>query len=123
MSGTIFADAYRIVRKNVNYGDFHQGAEPDGAPGVIGEDQESSSVRTDFTQSHSIQNGCHGLFSNAEMEVASIVMIGFKVAGSFECQSSFGGRSQVGSSSNQPGDSERDGVLHLRGRVATGHTF
>ena len=63
------------------------------------------------------------MLANAEVEVASAVIIGLEVAGAIEGEPCLGGRSQVGRTAEQPGNILCDRVECLRRRVAGGEAF
>jgi hypothetical protein len=48
MSWTVFTVAHRIVCKDKNRWQLHQGREPDGRPRVITEDEEACAVGPKF---------------------------------------------------------------------------
>src|SRR5579864_4435907 len=123
MCGSVFTQADGIVGEDVNHWNFHERCQSHGRARVVAENQKSSSKRPDFTQGHSIQSRTHGMFADAKVKIPSAVLAGFKVSRSIKCQTRFSGRSQVGCSTDEPGNILCHRIQHLGGRVASGKAF
>ena len=54
MGGAVFSYADRVVREDVDHGDFHNRAEADGRPHVVGEDEESRAERSHLGEGHAV---------------------------------------------------------------------
>ena len=56
---------------NDNCREFHQRAQPHRAAHVIDKDEESRTEAPDLHQTQSVQDGSHGMFVDAEVKIAS----------------------------------------------------
>ena len=81
MSGAILANSNGVVSEHVNHRELHQGAQAQGAPHVIDEDEKSRAEGPDFHQAHSVQDRAHGVFTDSEMEIASGIVLRREIAG------------------------------------------
>jgi len=71
MGWSILTDSNRIMSKNPACWDFHNGRKTNDRLHVVTGDEESRTERTQLTESHSVHDRPHGVFTNTEMEVAS----------------------------------------------------
>src|SRR5215470_19579333 len=71
--GTIFTQTDRIVSKDVDHRNFHNGGQPHRRARVIAEDQKTRAKWTNFAQRHSIQGGAHGVLADAEVKISASV--------------------------------------------------
>ena len=123
MGWAVLADSDRIVSKNINDRDFHQGAQPHRAPHVIDENKEPRAEGPYLHQAQSVQDGSHGVFADAEVKIASAVVLRLKVAGAFLRDPGLGGWSEICGSSNQPGNVPGGCVQHHTRRLAGSQAF
>ena len=113
MRWAVFAHTNRVVGKHVDDGNFHDGRQPHGGARVVAEDQEAGAKWTYLAEGHAIQDGAHGVFANSEMEVSSGILAGFEITCTLKGQTSLGRRSQVGCTTDQPGDIFGKSIHHL----------
>ena len=78
MRRPIFAEAYRVVGKDVEYGQFHQCGKPDRWPHIVAEREERRTERAQFREHEPIDDGAHGVFAHAKMHDASAGRVGLK---------------------------------------------
>src|SRR6202795_3571808 len=123
VSRPIFADPDRVVREDIDDGDFHERREPDRRTHIVAEDQEARAKGPNLGQCHAVENRAHRVLTNAKVQIAPAVVRGSKVAGSLECKPSFGGRRQIGGSTHHPRHLTRNRIQHLGGSVPPGYTL
>ena len=72
VGGAVFSQANGIVGEHIDHTQFTQCREADGADHVAGEHQEGAAVGNQAAAviSNAIENGCHGVFAHAEVQVA-----------------------------------------------------
>src|SRR5262249_56274541 len=102
MRWTVFAQADGIVGEDIDDWNFHERGEAHGWASVVAEDQERGAKRADFAQHHSIQNGTHSVFADAEVEIPSFVVAGFEVAGAVEREPRLSRGRKIGCAADQP---------------------
>ena len=108
----------RIVREDVDDGNFHHGAQPHAAAHVIRKNEEGRAERTHFGQAHAVDNRGHGMFANAEVQVSAAIISGLKTGRSVKGKKRLGRRRKIGRATQQPGNILRNGVLDFAGGVA-----
>ena len=67
-------------------GQFHQGREPDGGPGVVAEDEESRAEGPELGQRQPVHDRRHGVLADAEVQVLPAGAVGLEIAGAVEVQ-------------------------------------
>src|SRR5262249_15349525 len=87
MCRPIFADSNRIVGKNMDNRDFHQGAQADCRPAVVAKDQESRSKWSNLREGQTIEDGAHSVFANTEMKIPSGRILRAEISGAIKGQS------------------------------------
>ena len=75
MGRPILADANGVVREDVDYGQLHQGAEPECAPKIIAENKKTGAIGPDLYQAHPVEDRGHRMLPDAEVEVATGVIL------------------------------------------------
>ena len=123
MGWSIFADADGIVREYVDYGNFHQRAEPDRTSPVVAENQEPRPEGSQLRQREPVENRPHRMFTNAKMQVAAGSTVRLKITRAGKSQSRPGGRSEVCRSSDDPGKIRCDGIEDFGRGVASGYSL
>ena len=72
MRGTVFPKPNRVVGKDVDHVQFHQGGQPNRAARVVAEYQERGTQRHQSTvQRDPIEYGTHGVLADAEVQIAA----------------------------------------------------
>jgi hypothetical protein len=75
MRRTIFANADRVVREDVDVRQLRERGEPDRRPAVIREDHKRRAGRAeDAVIADTIQNGAHPVLTDAEADVPAVVL-------------------------------------------------
>ena len=110
MRWPVFSHADRVVRENVNRGDFHQCAEAHARPHVVAEIKERCAERAEFRQRHAVHDCAHGMFPHSEVDVAPAILIRVEVSRTVKRQVRLVGFGQVRRSANQPRDILRQRV-------------
>ena len=64
-------------------------------------------------QCEPVHDRAHGVFANAEVQIATAVFLGLEIPGSLKCKPRFGRGRQVGRTADQPGIMRCDGVEDL----------
>ena len=75
MRRSVFAQADRIVREDVNYRHLHEGCQANRRAHVVAEIEERAAEGPQLRDRHAIQRGTHGMFANAEMNIAPAVLV------------------------------------------------
>ena len=114
----IFADADRIVRQDVEHRLMHDAGQPHAAPHVVGKDEEGRRVRSQARQRQAVDDSGHGVFANAEVQVASRVAAGQKLARTVEGQRRLIAGGQIGRTADHQGNVRGDRIEHLAAGVA-----
>src|SRR5450631_1354455 len=104
MRWPVFADADGVVGKDVDYGDFHDGAEAHGRFAVVAENKEGRNERAQFGERQTVPDRAHGVFADTEMEVAPAAGLRLEIAHTIECEASLGRGIKIGRATQQPGD-------------------
>src|SRR5216684_9416942 len=102
MGGAVFAHPNGVMSEDIDDRYFHDRRQSHGRTRIIAEDHEARAKRANLAERKPVQDGAHGMLAYTEMEVASGVTAGFKIAGAIEGEARFGGRSQVGRTADQP---------------------
>src|SRR5471032_2975403 len=123
MGGAVFAEADGIVSKDVERRDFHQGSQTNAGPHVIAEVEESAAESARTGKNDAGDGRGHGVFANAEVQVAASVFAGLKISGAFKLEGSFSRGRQIGGAANQPWNVLRDNVQDLAGTLAGGNAL
>src|SRR5712672_3755873 len=123
MLWAIFADADGIVREYVNYGNFHQRAEPDRAAAIVAENQEPRSEGSQLRQREAVENCPHRVFTDPKVQVAARSTVGLKITRARESQSRPSGRSKVCRTPDHPGKIRRNGIEDFGRGVASGDSL
>src|SRR4029453_6888423 len=95
MRWSIFADADRIVREDVDHRDFHEGAQADGRAAVVAENEEPRSEGSKLRQREAIEDGAHGVLTNAKVEIPSGRNLRAEITGTVERQTGFARRPAI----------------------------
>src|SRR6266481_6762869 len=81
MGRAIFADADRVVSKNVNVWKLRQRGEPNGSTTIIGKHQEGRARSAEQPMIRdAVEDGTHAVLANAETDVSSAEIIAIKIA-------------------------------------------
>ena len=123
MSGAVLADADGVVGEDVDDGDLHDRGEANGSAAIVAEDEESGPIGPDLGERHPVHHRAHRVLADAEVEVATAVLVRREVARPFEGEAGLGGRRQVGRSAHQPGNALSQGVEDLLRGIATGEAL
>src|SRR6059036_2746843 len=91
MRRSILSYANRVVRENVNRGDFHQRAEAHTRPHVVAKIEKRGAERAEFRKRHAIHDRAHGMFPHAEVDVAPSILIWIELSRTIEGQVRFVG--------------------------------
>src|SRR6267154_953615 len=89
VSRPVFSIAHRVVREHENGGQFHQRRQPDRRPRVVAEDEERRAVWSYLRAREPIQDGSHGVLTDAEVQVLSARVAGLKMPGPLISQKRF----------------------------------
>src|SRR5262249_32544268 len=84
----------------------------------VAEDQKARAERPHFAQRESVEYRSHGVFADAEVQVAAAVVPCAKVAGAVDRQPRLAGWGQVGRTTHEPWDVLRQGIQHRAGCFA-----
>ncbi len=80
MGGAVLTHGHAVVGEHIDDRQFHQGRQSNGGADVIGKDQECAAVGADApVQKHAGHDGAHGKLTDAEADVAAVVMIFLKL--------------------------------------------
>src|SRR5580704_11319339 len=101
VSRAVFTDTDRIVRENVDHGNFHDGTETDSRLAIIGKDEKGGGERAQFGERQAVGDSAHRVFANAEVHVAAAARVGLKIANTVKGEASFGGRIKVRGAAHQ----------------------
>src|SRR5450631_3711186 len=123
MSRAIFADADGVMREDMKHRQFHQGSKADRRLHVVAENQERRTERAQMAKPHSVDDGAHGVFANAEMHVAAAGGLCLQCTSAIERQVGLGGWREIGSAAQNPRHILGDGVEHLPRGVACRNAF
>ena len=104
-------------------GNLHQRGQPHAGAHVIAEIEEGRSEGADAGERHAVHAGTHGVFANSEVQIASSIVAGLKVARAFEFERGFVRGGEVGRSSDEPRDILCKRVQHFAGTLACSHAF
>src|ERR1700745_391396 len=119
----IFADSDGIVREDVDHGNFHQRAEPDGTSAVVAENQEPRPEGSQLRQRETVKNRTHRVFTDPKVQIAARSTVGLKITRARERQSRLGGRSKVRGATDHPGKIRRDGIENFGRGVTSGYSL
>src|SRR5467141_1243540 len=123
MSWAVLAQSNGIVRKHIDYRQFHQSTQAQRSAHVIDESKKARTEGSDFYQAHSVYDSTHGVFADAEMEIAGGIILRLEITGSFERKPGLSRGCQVCRSSNEPGNVLGDCVQHFSRGLASRHSF
>src|SRR5689334_11785278 len=107
---SIFADSNGVVSKDVNHRQFHNGTQANRRTRVIAEDEELRAERTQLRSREAVEYRVHRVLADAEMQVASTIVLGAEVAGAVECKTRLRRGREVGRSADEPRHILRDRV-------------
>src|SRR6266436_7322113 len=119
----IFADADGIVREYVDYGNFHQRAEPDRTSPVVAENQEPRPEGPQLRQREAVEDRPHRVFTDPKVQVSARSTVGLKITRARKSQSRLGGRSKVCRTPDHPGKIRRNGIEDFGRGVASGYSL
>src|SRR5918992_3863663 len=103
VSRAVFAIPHGVVSEHENRRQLHQGRESDGGTRVIAEDEECRAKWAKLRERKSIDDRCHGMLADPEMQVFPRQVVTFKVSRAFICECGLVRRSQIGRTSEKPG--------------------
>ena len=87
--GAVFTYTDGIVGKDVDYRNFHDGAEADGGLAIIAKNKKCGDERANFGQREAVANGGHGMLANAEVHVAAAASFGLEIPDPIEGEAGF----------------------------------
>ena len=87
---TVFTHANRVVGKHEHHRQLHDRRQADRRFHVVAEYQERRGVRPQVRQRHAVGNRPHGVFADAEMQIAAAVVLGTETPGAVERQIGLG---------------------------------
>src|SRR5258708_119373 len=96
MRRSVFPDSDGVMCKHVDDGNFHDGGKTHRRPRVIAEDQKAGAECPNLAEREAVQNGTHGVFAYAEVEISAVIASGFKIACAIEREARLGGGSEIG---------------------------
>ena len=70
----VFADADRVVREDIDDGDFHEAGEAHGRLQVVAKIEKCSTKGPQTAETHAAHGGAHGMFTHAIVNVAAAVL-------------------------------------------------
>src|ERR1700752_164662 len=103
MSRAVLANANRVVSEHENNREFHQRAHPHRTAHVIDKDEKSRTEGPDLNQTQSVQDGSHGMFADAEVEISSGIVLRREIARALLRNTGLSRWSEVRGPSDQPG--------------------
>src|SRR6266851_2130590 len=81
MGRAIFAEADRVMRKDVDDVQAHQRGEPNRRPTIVCEDHEARAERNQTAvQRDAVEDRAHPVLADAEMEIAADVIVALEIA-------------------------------------------
>src|SRR5258708_119372 len=123
MRRSVFPDSDGVMCKHVDDGNFHDGGKTHRRPRVIAEDQKAGAECPNLAEREAVQNGTHGVFAYAEVEISAVIASGFKIACAIEREARLGGGSEIGGAADQPRNILSQSIQHLGGRVTAGQAL
>src|SRR5271154_3030573 len=113
MSRAVLANSNRVVSEHENNRKLHQRAQPHRAAHVIDKDEKSRAEGPDLYQTESVQDGSHGMFTDAEVKITSGIVLRREIAGALLRNTGLGRWCEVRGPSDQPGHILGDCVQRL----------
>ena len=114
MGGPIFANSNRVVSEDIDHRELHECAQAKRPTHVIDEDEESRTKGADFDQTHSIEDGAHGMLANSEVKIASSIVFRLEVSRALKRQPGLRRGREICSTADQPRDVLGGRVQHFR---------
>ena len=109
VGGTVFANPNGVVREDVGDRKFGERREADGGAQVVSKDQEGGTAGAeDAVVSDPVADRAHGVFADAEPDIATGRICGAEVATAFDVI--FGGAVEVCGTGDELRDGLRDGI-------------
>jgi len=123
LRGSVLSQPDRVMRQDVDDGEFHDGGQAHCRSDVVSEDQEARAKRPNLGQGHPIAVGAHGKLPDSKMDVSAAVLSGGEVSGALSGESGLGRRSQIRCPPDEPGRTPCNGVENPAGRIARRQPF
>ena len=123
MRRSILANTNRIVRHHVNHGGFHQRRQPHRWFHVIGEVKEGRVEHFQTRDCHAVRRRSHAVFANSEVEVASSIVVGLKIARARHLQVNLVRFRQISRASDQPRNVLRESIQNFSRAFPSGNAF
>ena len=115
----VFSNAHGVVGENVNGREMRQCGKADGWAAVIAEDEEGRTAGTeDAVVGDAVHDAAHGVFADAEVEVASGVVGAVKVTAVLDVVQR--GAVQVGAAAGDERHGSADRLQHIAAGLAGG---
>ena len=119
MGRAVFSNAHRVVGENVNGREMRQCGKADGWAAVIAEDEEGRTAGTeDAVVGDAVHDAAHGVFADAEVEVAAGVVGAVKVTAVLDVVQR--GAVQVGAAAGDERHGSADRLQHIAAGLAGG---